>query len=41
MSTEITAESDADSGVSPVWWIVGGIVVVVLVGGGIAYSRKS
>src|SRR5699024_5219489 len=38
---QITAESDADSGMSPVWWIVGGIVVVVLVGGGIAYSRKS
>ena len=38
---QTAAESDENSGVSPVWWVVGGIVVVVLVGGGIAYSRKS
>ena len=38
---QTAAESDEDSGVNPVWWIAGGIVVVALVGGGIAVSRRS
>lgn len=38
---QAAAESDEESGVNPAWWIVGGVVLVVLVGGGIAYSRKS
>lgn len=38
---QTAAESDEDSGVNPVWWIAGGLVVVALVGGGIAVSRKS
>src|SRR5699024_9585009 len=40
-SAGATSGATHDAGMSPVWWIVGGIVVVVLVGGGIAYSRKS
>lgn len=40
-ATDVASTTTSDSGTSPAVWIVVAVVVVALVGGGIAYSRRN